>query len=181
MKKSIQAILLVFLLGIIYSGCEKTKSLLDVKFDAKFETNVPVVVEPADLKKTLYGVFYASATIDPMSNSDFAEYADKIKDISIKSVTAEVISISKPAVLLSADLTISSEGVSPAAWSFSNENLEVGKTLTLDNGAGQWSRVQTMLNNKKLITVVIEGSTDEDNLTFTLKVTINTEVTANPL
>jgi hypothetical protein len=181
MKTLNQLLLLSLMSLLIYTGCEKTKSLLDVKFDADFDTNLNVVVEPAGGEKSLSGAFYASAGIDPMSNDDFAEYAEKIKNINIKSVVAEVTSISKPAVLLSADLTISSGGVDPASWAFTNEDLIQGKTFSLGNENGQWDRVQTMLNNQNLIDVVIQGSTDEDNLEFTLKVTIGTEVVANPL
>jgi hypothetical protein len=181
MKTLNQLLLLSLTTVLIYTGCEKTKSLLDVTFDADFDTNLNVVVEPAGDEKALNGVFYASAEIDPMSNNDFAEYAEKIKNIKVKSVVAEVTSISMPAVLLSADLTISSDGVDPASWAFANEDLHQGKTFTLGNENGQWDRVQAMLNNQNLINVVIEGSTDEDNLEFTLKVTIRTEVVANPL
>jgi hypothetical protein len=181
MKTLTQLLLLSLTSLMIYTGCEKTKRLLDIKFDADFDTNLNVVVESAGGEKSLSGVFYASAEIDPMSNDDFAEYAEKIKDIGVESVVAEVTSISMPAVLLSADLTISSGGVDPATWAFANEDLHQGKTFTLGNENGQWDRVQTMLNNQNLITVVMEGSTDEDNLEFTLKVTIDTEVVANPL
>lgn len=181
MKTLTQLLLLSLTSLMIYTGCEKTKSLLDVTFDADFDTILDVIVEPAGGEKVSSGVFYASAEIDPMSNDDFAEYAEKIKDIGVKSIIAEVTSISMPAVLLSADLTISSDNVDPASWAFANEDLHQGKTFTLGNENGQWDRVQTMLNNQNLITVVMEGSTDEENLEFTLEVTIGTEVVANPL
>lgn len=181
MKTLYSSLLLSLMAMMIYTGCEKTKSLLDVTFDADFDTILDIIVEPAGGEKVSGGVFYASATIDPMSNDDFAEYAEKIKNVDVKSVSVKVTSISMPAVLLSADLTISSTGVNPASWTFTNEDLFQGKVFTLGNDTGQWDRVQTMLNEQNVIDVEIEGSTDEEVLEFSLEVTIGTEVVANPL
>lgn len=181
MKKTLQLLALLVITAIVYSGCEKSKSLLDVKFDADFKTDLNVDVPGVDVKISPNGVFSASATIDPMTNDDFAEYAEKIKNVKVKEVLAEVTAVNKPFVLLHCNLLISSPGYDTAEWIFMNESMAVGKIFTLGNEAGQWDKVQTMLDDKKELTVSMNGETDEDDVEFTLRITIKTEVTANPL
>ncbi|MBE0663623.1 MAG: hypothetical protein IH597_14300 [Bacteroidales bacterium] len=177
MKKLIKPLFLIIAALMIYSGCDK----LDVDFDANFKTNLNVIV-PADGLKNLTGYpFSESEFIDPMDDSDFAKYADKIKEIKVKELTAEVTSINKPVSLVSCDFSVSSSGYVPENWSFENEDIFVGKVFTLANTNGQWDNVQTILDNKEQFTVSMAGETDQDDVQFTIEVIIKSEITANPL
>lgn len=177
MKKQVKPLLLIIAAMMIYQGCSK----LDVDFDANFKTNLNVIVSPDGLKNLAGYPFSASAVIDPMDDSDFAKYTNKIKEIKVKELTAEVTSINKPVSLVSCDFSVSSSGYVPANWSFENEDIFIGKVFTLANTNGQWDNVQTILDSKEQFTVSIAGETDQDDVQFTIEVTIKTEITANPL
>jgi len=179
MKITSKLLLVLLLVGIVGTGCKK---LLDVKFKADFVTNLNAVVPATTLKAGVDGTFTVTETIDPKSNSTFAQYANKIVDLQILEVTAEIVAISKPVTLVNGSLTVTTEDhASEAAWSFTNEDLFVGKKLTIGNENGQFSKVRNMLKDMKTIIVTLSGTTDQDDVTFTLKVTYKTEVTANPL
>lgn len=165
-----------------FSACEKIKSLADVKFDAEFQTDLNVTVTPSLNKAGVDGVFFASATIDPLSDSEFKKYADKIKKIEIVDATAEIITINPtPVQLISAELKASSAGMADAQWNFANESLTAGKKLNLSNANNQWTNLQSILDSKAVFTVSLQGQTDVNDATFQVRVTYKTKITANPL
>ena len=172
--------MLLAFIAVTNTGCDKAKDLLDVKFDADFETDLNVDI-PADAARNAEATFYAEATIDPKSNSEFAEYGSKIKDIEIREVIATVKSITKDVVLESVEITVGSQEMKAAVWTFTNETLTIGKKLTLDNSNGQWNDVQAILNKQNAFTVSMKGTADQDDVQYTLLIEIKTRVTANPL
>ncbi|KAF0128972.1 MAG: hypothetical protein FD155_2797 [Bacteroidetes bacterium] len=180
MKTLLKLSFILLLIGFGNTGCEKIKSLADVTFDANYESTIDVDVVPSALKAT-NGTFFETVTIDPLSNSDMATYANLIKDIDVVEVSAEVISLSTPVQLISATLNASSTGFTDASWSFANETLTVGKVLTLSNDAGQFDNLQKILTSKNVFTVTLQGQTDVNEATFSLLMTFKTRVTANPL
>ncbi len=179
--KSIKTLIsLVTIIILASSGCNKLENLLDVTFNAEYKANLEVIIPTALILKQSTGMFSASKTIDPASNSEFLAYADKIKKIEITSISAKVISINKPVTLKVASIAIFSETRS-TAWNFSNEAINVGKVLTLGNETNQWIITQNIFNDKNIFTIFIDGETNVEDISFTLEVTIKTKVTANPL
>ena len=65
-----------------------------------------------------------------------------------------------------------------AQWDFLNELLTTGKTITLGNENGQWDTVADILKDGQEFTVLITGEADFSGVTFTIKVDIETKVTA---
>lgn len=178
MKKTTLLLLAVVMMAA--SSCDQIEEALDIEFSATFQASLQAVVDALPMKAAK-GDFSASATIDPMSNSQFAEHAARIKDIQIEKVEGKILSISKPTRLVNATLSMTSEGMTPAEWTVSDVQLAVGTILLLDNSAGQFDRVQSILNTKNTFTVAANGTTEDDDLTFTLEVSINSNVVANPL
>lgn len=182
MKRILTLSFLVIALAMSFSACEKLKSLADVKFDAEFQTDLDVTVTPSLNKAGIDGVFSASATIDPLSDSEFKKYAEKIKKIEITDATAEIITINpSPVQLISAELKATSAGMADAQWNFANETLSAGTKLNLSNANNQWTNLQAILDNKVIFTVSLNGQTDVNDATFKLRVTYKTKITANPL
>lgn len=180
MKTLTKILFLLAFVALVTPGCEKAKDLLDVKFKADFKTDLNVDI-PAGTLRSLNASFYEEATIDPNSNSDFAQYANNIKDIQINGVTAKVLAINKNVTLTSTNLTVSSTGLNSGVWTYSNLPITVGTELTLGNENGQWDNVQAILNSQNVFTVVLSGEADQDDVQFTLEVTISTTITANPI
>jgi len=165
--------------AMVFSGCNETKELLDVTFEADYTTDLPIVVTPSTLKAT-NGVFESSTTIDPMSNSDLATYANNIQSIEIIEATATILSVSTNAVM-SADVDITSGTLPAASWVFTDQPIQEGTVITLGNENGQLEKLSNILSAKNVFTVDVVGQTDVDDMTFTMSVTIRAFVTANPL
>jgi PBP1b-binding outer membrane lipoprotein LpoB len=182
-EKSIKRLsILILFVSIIFSGCEKIKSLADVTFEAEFSTDLPVQIQPTSLKADINGTFFETATIDPLSDTEFAKYAEKIKKIEIIEATAEVITINpSPILLVTANLTASATNFTSAVWSFANESLTQGKQLTLGNENSQWTNLQKILDSKEVFNVTLQGQADVDEASFTVRVKYKTKITANPL
>jgi len=178
MKNLTKLFLSLLLVGIVFSGCKEAEELLDVKFDANYDTEINVTVVPGT--KAINGVFNESEIIDPNSDSQFAEYASKIKGIDIREVTGEIIFINPNVTLVSANLSVFNDNHS-VTWTFTNEELTVGTILTLSNDAGQFDIVEDILMDKSEFTVTIDGQTIEDNAEFTFLFRLNSEVVASPL
>ena len=176
----IKIVLFAVLATVLMMGaCKTVEDLNEVNFDADFKADLNCVVPPASLKSDINGAFSASETIDPLSDPDVEKYIEHIKSWNVASITAEIISVSKEgANLLNAEVKVFSDEYK-AVWNIPAIPVAVGQKTTLDNGNGQWDAVNNILGEKKVFTVSVNGATDEDDITFTVRVTIKTKVTAN--
>ena len=140
---------------------------------------MPIVVTPSTLKAT-NGVFASSTIIDPMSNGNMSTYANNIQSVRIVEATATILSVSSEAVM-SADLDVTSGTLPAASWVFTDEPILEGAVIELSNENGQLDRLSDIISAKNVFTVDVVGQSDQDDITFTISVTIRAFVTANPL
>jgi len=164
---------------LMISACKTVDDLNEVNFDADFKTDLNCVVPPGSFKSGINGAFSASETIDPLSDPNVEKYIDHIKSWNVASITAEIIAVSKPdAKLLNAEIKVFSDDHS-ALWNIPGMPLAIGQKVTLGNENGQWDEINAILGEKKTFTASINGATDKDDITFTVRVTIKTKVTAS--
>lgn len=176
MKKINYLILGFLFVSLIYAGCSKIENAADVEFDADYNTNLFADV-PASGQKA---AFVAESKIDPLENDDVSKYINQIKNIEIQKITAEVVEINKEATLVSGNLDIYTSS-NKASWNLDNLPLTKGAVLELNNTEGQWNTVKQIFAEKTSFDVKLTGNTNQGDLMFTLKVSIETKVTANPL
>lgn len=179
MRKTILTMIVVGLVATIYTGCS---SALDVDFDAGYNKNMLVDV-PEESRSV---GFSTEVTIDPATNENVEKYGDKIKQVSIKSVVLEIMSVSKENVGLDwGKFQIYPTGAPSnplnASWDIPQMPIAVGGTITLGNEGNQWSNVSEMLKQLMVFDAVLEGETSEGGVKATFKLKIETKVTANPL
>jgi hypothetical protein len=172
----------ILISGLMFStGCEKIKSLLDVKFDANYTVDMNMTVPPASGSvKNALSAFSGSTTIDPTTNSDVAKYLNLIKSWDVTSITGTFKNVSKEAVLENGTLSFSSDA-GTATWTFTNVQIKNGGTFTMDDSGNQFSELSKIFSAKKVFTATVSGKTDKDDFTFTMEVKINSTITANPL
>ncbi len=171
----------LLLSGLLFStGCEKIKSLLDVKFDANYTVDMNMTVPAAGSIAGVQSAFEGSATIDPTSNADVSKYLNLIKSWHVTGLTGTFKNVTKEAVLQSGTITFSSDA-GTAKWTFQNVPIKNGGTFTMDNTNGQWGELDKILSAKKKFTVTVKGNTDIDGFSFTLSVEVKSTITANPL
>ena len=177
-KKLLFALLAI---ALMIGACNTVEDLADVTFDAEFKADLNCDVPPGSFKSGLNGVFSASETIDPLADPEVEKYIDKIKSWEVTGVTGEILSVSKDSVnLLNAHLEVASANHS-ASWQIPATPLVVGQQIVLDNSDGQWDTIDSILGEKKVFTISVDGATDEDDVTFIIRVILKTKVTANPL
>jgi len=176
MKNLTTLLIGLFLTGIIFTGCNKIKEIADVDFIANYIADLDVDMAA----KSTDATFSVETTIDPLSNDNVKEYIDKIKDYEIQKVTVEVTYINNDANLVSGELDIFTDN-NLASWTLSNLPLTQGGKLELGNENGQWETITKIFEEQSSFVVKLEGETDEDGLIFTIRLIIETKITANPL
>ncbi len=171
----------ILLSGLVFSsGCSKIKSLLDKKFDANYTVDINVTVPAISSIKAVQGTFSESTTINLTDNSDVSQYLNLIKSWNITKLTGTFKNVTKEAVLQTGTISFSSDA-GTASWAFTNLPIKNGGTFTMDNSTGQWTEFNKILSAKKPVTVTFSGTTDKDDFTFTLSVSVNSTIVANPL
>ncbi|MBK9291763.1 MAG: hypothetical protein IPM52_09080 [Bacteroidetes bacterium] len=178
MKKYLLIFLALTSVGF-FSSCEKLKSLADVEFDADYETELNVDIQPTF--KSGVGTFNQTITIDPLTNADFQKYKDKIKNISISSAEITITQLDPSPIVISGTLTASAPNLPSASWSLNNETLTVNKVITLDNNNQQFDKLKDIFNTKNPFDVNVQGQASVPQGTFKCKVKFKTKVKANPL
>jgi hypothetical protein len=180
MKNVFKLASIILLTSLVFVSCNKVKSLADVTFDTTFTADLDCVVPPASARE-IDGTFSSSAVINPASDPDVAQYLDNIIGYDILSMTGTITSISADNVTLSSSTASVYNASNNASWQFTDVPLTVGATLNFGNENGQWSTVDQILMTGQEFTVSLEGETNEDDVTFTVQLAIETQVTANPL
>ncbi|MFZ4463267.1 MAG: hypothetical protein ACOYN5_05440 [Bacteroidales bacterium] len=187
MKKNLRLILGILLLASVSFGCKK---LLDVEFDADFKADMPVSIaadaEPDSVstaKNTNQDWYYfgVSKTIDPNDNADYNKYADKIKDITVSTITAKITNLSKPlSVLLYFDVFDVSNGTS-VTFIFPMTPVFEGKTFTFIDEDGKFDAIKAMFKDGHKVETSCTGYTTERGVTFKVETIYGTKMVANPL
>lgn len=180
MKNVFKIMSAVVLTSLIFISCNKVKSLADVTFDTTFTADLDCMVPPATARD-IDGMFSASTVIDPASDPDVEEYLENIIGYEILSMSGTITSVSAENVTLVSSTATVYNSSNSASWQFSDIPLTVGATLNFGNENGQWDTVDQILMTGQEFTVSLEGETDEDDVTFTVLLSIGTQITANPL
>jgi len=172
---------IILLISVSFSSCDSVESLADVDFKTSMGTDLNVVVPMTGMKATVNGAgvsFSEQSSIDPNSDATFKKYAEKIKSIKVQEVTGTVTKISKLVNIETGTLSIY-QGSKKASWSISNFEVVNGKTISLDTAEGQFATLNQILNSKSAFTAKIEGTVDDDNVTFTIHILIKADIVAN--
>ena len=173
---------IILLISVSFSSCDSVESLADIDFKTSMGTDLNVVVPmQTAMKATVNGAgvsFSEQSSIDPNSDATFKKYADKIKSIKVQEVTGTVTKISKLVNIETGTLSIY-QGSKKASWSISNFEVVNGKTISLDTAEGQFATLNQILNSKSAFTAKIEGTVDDDNVTFTIHILIKADIVAN--
>lgn len=178
MKKLFIILTVMMVASIFLTNCDKVKDLNTVDFDAAFSDDLDCAT--AGVKSSLLvPTFGASVVIEPTSDPNINIYLNNIKKYEIESVKATITSMSQENVTVTTAYLLVKNFQYQAQWDFQNELLTTGKIITLGNENGQWDTVSDILMDGQEFTILITGEADLSGVTFTIKVDIETKVTAN--
>ena len=182
MKKLLKTAFPLVILAFLVS-CDSIESLFDVDFETTLSGTLNIDVQDPAKKAADAFPFQASATIDPLSDDEIAEYADKIVNVDADSVLVEVVSVNKEGVVFLAgtSITISNE-TNTATWTITTDwPIVAGTTVTLDDVGGIYDAVSDIMSELEVFTVSAEGTCTETGVVVVLRIDIDTTVTGNPL
>jgi hypothetical protein len=173
----------IVLVSLIFVGCEKA----DIEFESTFTADLHCIV-PAGSRE-INGNFNSSAVIDLTSDPDVNKYLDNIKSFDILSVKGTITAVSKDARLTTTTLKIfiPKVGVPTSdtiSWMFTDLLItdSTGVITTLEGNEPEKAISWTSLpEDDYTIGVSTTGTTNEDDVTFTIEVAIKTKFVANPL
>ncbi|NTV82912.1 MAG: hypothetical protein HGA23_01250 [Bacteroidales bacterium] len=175
--KKVLVILSLMVTSIFLTSCDKVKDLNTVDFDATFSGDLDCAT--AGVKSNLLvPTFGGSVVIEPTSDPNVNIYLNKIKEYEIESIKATITSMSQENVTVTTAYLLIKNFQYQAQWDFQNELLTTGKIITLGNENGQWDTVSDILKDGQEFTILITGEADFSGVTFTIKVDIETKVTA---
>ena len=182
MRNLLKLTMMIFLAAGL-SSCEDIKSIFDVEFESTLSGDLEVDVQESGKKSTEAYSFSATATIDPLEDEDIEEYIDKIKEIDVDGIIAEVVSVNKDNVVFKAGTFFSiTDNTSSVTWTLTTDwPILAGTTVSLDDLGGIYDAVEEILDKKEVFTVAIEGESTETGIIVVIRVDINSTITASPL
>lgn len=179
MKKQTLISAAILFVAFTIAGCEKIKSWTEVSFDAEYSGDIDVSIDEQE-RNTTYS-FNKSVTIDPNSNSDFKKHKNKIDKIDVKSVRAEVSSLSVNSVTLTnLELEVSGNARN-TTWNYPQITVSNGDSFNLPQDETKLRIIEKILEDKESFTVTAEGETDQNPVDFIITFTTRTHITANAL
>ena len=177
-------------MGVSFNGCEKIKSLADVKFDVEFTADLPVTVSAEGQLKSLGNEmalypFYKKVTIDPLSNEDVAEYSAKITGWAITGVELKVKAVGEVDVVVSDVNLAVIYGNTTALFHIDSWILNVGETHPFYDTDGNFGKLVKILNDslddENPFEVYIAGDSNKQPVDILFTYIQAVKVTANPL
>jgi len=182
MRNLVKITFLVILTASL-SSCEKIKGLFDVEFETTLSGDLDIEIQESAIKSTAIHKFEKYAVVDPFADDDIAEYDENIKDFAVEGVLAKVTFVSKKNVVFYSGTTFSiSDNKGGVDWILENDwPIEQGTELTLKDLNKVYLEVEKILNRKGEFTVGAKGECSEEGVSITLRIGIDTKVTASPL
>lgn len=172
MKTTVK-ILSVLLICFVFTSCDE--DLLDVDFDTTVKATIVANVDQG--QETIN-----ESVVLSLDNNDTHKYLDKIKDVKIKKLTYKIISFSgndKGSV----DVDFYANSITLRTEGFNVKSAYDAGTIFEITDVSKLNTVANLLKNNKSTTVGISGETisNESSMNFSIQVTAELEVTANPL
>ena len=182
MRNLVKIALLVMLTAGL-SSCEKIKSIFDVEFETTLSGDLDIDIQESARKSTNSYEFQTWSDVDPLDDDEIAEYIDNIKDFAVDRVVAEVIFVNKGSVLFESGTTFSiSDNTGTVSWTLGSDwEIVEGTEITLEDVGGVYKAVADILNKKGAFQVGAEGVCSETGVSITIRIGIDTKVTASPL
>lgn len=170
-------------IALFFIGCSKLAPMADITVHPSLPFDINVTIPPATniMSTNSSYAFNDSVTVDPTTDSLVSKYESYIKSWQVDSLTAIFTNVSTPITLSNVSFEIKPESGDPFGWQFSKISIDNGTNLVLNDADGQLDKLGTVLNGTQPFKVYFSGTSDLDDVHFTLSVKINTTLVANPL
>jgi hypothetical protein len=177
-------IALLFMLPAFFTSCEKVKDIFDVEFKTTLEGWMMIEVDEPIQKSTNGFDFYEEVYVNPLDDEDIAEYEENIERIEVTEVIATVKDVNKEGVEFEKGTMIIVKGSEEVTWTLLEPwPIIVGDEIVLgdDVNVKIYKSVTKMLSDQETLTIIADGTCNQEGVFVTLVVGIDVKVTANPL
>jgi len=178
---------LLVMLTTSFTSCEKIKGIFDVDVETTLSGDLEIDIPESATKATGYYEFETFVVIDPTDNSDVADNAERIEEITADGIIATVTNVSvgdqnTDDLLLFKGTTFSIENSQVgASWTLQNEwPVRPGSELKLEDVQGIYGEVSKILTTLDPFTITCKGAASLEGISITIKIDIETTVTGNP-
>jgi hypothetical protein len=188
MKSKLFFVSFLFVTVTLFSGCQKAKSLLDIKVKTDFKAPINMTATATQgISNTTSTYNYGGTyTLVPKDNPDVEKYANKIKDATITSLTATFSNVSTPVTISNFSINIKdlSNGIQGTITYGEAINVTEGGSHTFDLTSSQAAEYitvfETAMKDTDQIKITV-SATGDANATFTSTLDMGTTITVNPL
>ncbi len=176
MKKYISFIVLL-LLGFSTNSCDEAEKLLDVPFNFTVTEEIPVHINQAAGSQD-----FMNTVILSIDNNDTHDYLNKIKEVTIKSLSYKLINHSGDNdCTASADLSIDNMKISSFSGNIKSV-VDAGTVYKVDN-VDDLNKIAQKLKTGHKVTAKFSGNALSQNSAtdFKVQITMSVKMVANPL
>lgn len=170
--------IILFVAVVVLAAC--SKDLLDVTFDADYETKSTMDVTAVKGN----GEFSSLDTIDIATNAEVKKYLDNIKSFELNGniIRFENVPLNFNIETLNIFIKdLDDLGVSEINLTLSNISVAEAFEVTIDYTEAQKTALETMLTKKHKVRIETNGIADASDISFDVVSILKTKVTASPL
>jgi hypothetical protein len=169
-------------IGLILAAGMVSCELFNVDVETTLSGDLDISVDDAAAKGTNAFPFDASTTIDPLSDPDVEEYADKIVDVGVDGVVAVVDFVSEEGAsfLSGSTFTVANADKSASFTLTEDWDIEVGSTVTLTDLGGFYNDMADIIQDLQVFTLGMTGTSSKTGVEVTVRIDIETTITGNP-
>jgi hypothetical protein len=176
--KHIRNLALLMIAVLVISSC----SLFNVDVDTTFSGDMDINVEESMAKAAADGIhFIETVTIDP-KNEDVEPYLDKIDEVGVNNVTAEVTYVSEEnvTILKGGIVTITAPGKDDALYELQEEwDIVLNAKFPLYDQDGFYGEISAILQQLQPITIEMDAYSSVSGVTIGLKFNIDATVSGS--
>ncbi len=188
--RNLGKVILLVMLTAGLSSCEKIKSIFDVEIETTLSGDLDIDIQESAMKSTNSHEFESSTLIIPSDVEEIDEYSGNITDFAVDGILAEVLSVEKDnleiesVIFESGTFFYIKDNLDKAFWTMDSDwEIVDGTVFTLEDLGNIYNVVEDILNRNMegQFTVGVEGVCSESGVFITIRLGIETTVTANPL
>ncbi len=169
------------LLVFFFSGCDLFEDAADVNFNRVLTASINVNAGPDDQSVS------DMVLIDAETDSEVQQYTDKIKEFKVNSITYSLSNYEgpSPCQFTNGTMRFSQSPTNPGnlVASVSSLDLSTASGQEIDLGAAEniTNEIESFLKDGRKVYVYVEGNLSDTPASFTVQISFDITVTANPL
>lgn len=171
-----------------FTSCNDNDDSWNVAFTSNYDIDFDVTTQTdAALSQD---TFYLSSSIYPRADRNFWYYRYYLTELSVQNVIAKITNPSVTSFTMDSciltfysysndTVTVSKTAEYSTSWTFTNQTITQGTTITFTNSNNQFETIENLFYNLSPFAVSMQGWIDKQTVTFDVELDINLFCTAS--